>query len=142
MSNRDELILMIEEYEDAICIRLVDKRGKVFSYHYFDEYPDIAELRIAIGSATVSGDYNRVIYSINFKTIWDYKANLHIFGEFVEEIFASQYHSNLYDSSDFKYYCFEQFGEFLEEYKTKGSKRDDPFAGMGTTISSDEDLPF
>jgi hypothetical protein len=138
MFRRDDFILIIENYEEATSLQIVDKKGKVYSFHHYEEILDIVDFRRLVGAVSTLGDYDRIIYRNDFKIVWDYPATPKEFGAFVEELFASQYHSPLYDSTDFKYTVFEQFGEFLEDYR---SNREEPFDGMSTPISED-DLPF
>ncbi|MGI2327578.1 hypothetical protein [Planococcus sp. YIM B11945] len=112
-----ELILVLEEYETSFTVRLIDRNGKVYSHNYFSEIPDIANVRTLIATLThIFGNFNRVTYSKDIKSIWDHEARPDAFGKFMAELFASQ------NNSSNKYQAWEQFSNFLEELENEAHR--------------------
>ncbi|MDN7241634.1 hypothetical protein QWY14_07505 [Planococcus sp. N028] len=131
MAGKEEFVLVLEEYESAFSVRLVDKNGMVYSQNHFIETPDVAKVRSLIGTLThIFGNFNRVTYSKNFKTIWDHEARPDSFGKFVAELFASEKDSGPHNSTDYKYSMWEHFSVFLEEQEERAHRdytKDLPF---------------
>jgi hypothetical protein len=121
MAKKEELILVLEEYEASFTVRLIDKDGIVYSHNHFPEIPDIGDVRALIAVlAHIFGNFNRVAYSKNVKSIWDHEARPDAFGKFMAELFASQ--SRRHGTADNKYREWEQFSDFLEELENEAHR--------------------
>lgn len=116
MVGRQDLVLVLEEYEWAFSIRLLDKNGTLFSENRFPGNPSVAEVRTLVGTMThVFGNFNRVTYSRNFRTIWDHQARPDSFGKFMAELFATHKEGG-----------WDGFSEFLARQERKA----DPTEGL------------
>ena len=125
MFGKNNLVLVLEDYELSFSVRLMDRDGLVYSDNRFMEKPHISKIRMLVGTLTqIFGNFNRVTYSKNFNMVWDHEARPDAFGKFMAELFASN------ETVDPKYHMWEQFSEFLEqqERETRRSKLEDlPF---------------
>ncbi|MFP3126815.1 hypothetical protein OH784_29940 [Ectobacillus funiculus] len=90
--------------------------GEVLSNTIFSSDWDIVHVRNLIWSFPVTfGAYKRVVYFIDFKLVWDYKVDPDIFNEFLEQLFAVDYHSPMYTSDDFNYHNWGDSPQFLQD---------------------------
>lgn len=102
MVGRQDLVLVLEEYEWAFSVRLLDRNGTLFSESRFPKNPSVAEVRTLVGTLThIFGNFNRVTYSRNFHTIWDHDARPDFFGKFMAELFATHNDGGWDGFSDF-----------------------------------------
>lgn len=125
MFGEKEFSLVLKKFDSSFHALLIDAGGLVHSNNYFAGNADIVLVRNLIESIpSIFGPYNRMIYMEEYKVIWDYKVSYHVFEKFLLELFASQYHSNAYDESDFKYSNWSQFNEFLAEHNNANKEND------------------
>jgi hypothetical protein len=118
MDGRQDLVLMLEEYDHSFSIRLLDRSGFVFSDNRFKGIPAIGEVRVLVSTLThIFGNFNRVTYSRDFQCMWDHEARPDAFGKFMAELFAS------HNPDD-----WDGFSRFLEEQEAK--TREDPLEGL------------
>lgn len=118
MDGRQDLVLQLEEYEHSFGIRLLDKKGFVFSDNRFTDIPAIAEVRTFVGTLThIFGNFNRVTYSRDFYCVWDHSARPDVFGKFMAELFATHAPDG-----------WDGFSAFLAKQEAKS--HEDPLEGL------------
>ena len=125
MFGKNNLVLVLEDYELSFSVRLMDRDGLVYSDNRFMEKPHISKIRMLVGTLTqIFGNFNRVTYSKNFNMVWDHEARPDVFGKFLAEMFTA------HETVDSKYSTWEHFSEFLEQQEKEAHR------------SRLEDLPF
>ncbi|MDN7244600.1 hypothetical protein [Planococcus shenhongbingii] len=120
MVGKQDLILVLEEYEDAFRIRLLDKRGFLYSENQFKGMPAVMEVRVLVSTMThIFGNFNRVTYSRNFNVVWDHPARPDSFGKFMAELFATHNRDG--------WEGFSAFLERQEQERHRNPTKDLPF---------------
>lgn len=120
MVGKQDLILVLEEYENFFRIRLLDKRGFSYSDNQFKEMPAVMEVRVLVSTMThIFGNFNRVTYSRDFNVVWDHPARPDAFGKFMAELFT------MHNSGGWE--GFSAFLDRQEQERRRNPSKDLPF---------------
>ncbi|MCJ1908308.1 hypothetical protein [Planococcus ruber] len=118
MFGKNNLVLVLEDYDLSFSVRLMDRDGLVYSDNRFMEKPSLSKIRSLVSALTqIFGNFNRVTYSKNFQKVWDHEARPDAFGKFLAEMFTS------HEAADPKYSTWEHFSEFLTEQKREAKNK-------------------